>query len=106
MTTDTELLVQLDVLKQQFAAGLPTRLDRIDTAIDACVDDATNETALAALVTALHSLGGAAGIFGFTELGDQARDAERRVMQWAAAGCNSEQLEQLRSLVLAWRQMS
>ncbi len=104
-TLDSELSAQLEVLKQQFAAGLPTRLDRIDTALRACSADPTNPTARAALVTALHSLGGAAGIFGFTVLGQQARQAELEVTQWADQPCTAEQLEQIATTAQTWRSL-
>ncbi len=106
MKPDAELLAQLDLLKQQFASGLPQRLDRIDAALDACTSDMGNPTPYAALVTGLHSLAGAAGIFGFGELGEQARTAEQSATQWRDTGCSREQLESLRALILSWRQVA
>ena len=103
MKLDPELLNRLELLKQQFKSGLPQRLDRIDTALDACADDPANPTAHAALATALHSLGGAAGIFGFGQLGVMAREAEREVMAWVGQGGTDEQIQRLRSLALSWR---
>ncbi len=100
---DPALAAQLEALRKQFASGLPTRLDRIDAALAACRSDASNPTALSALVTALHSLGGAAGIFGFDELGKQARAAEREVMQWNEGRYAPEQLEKISACVNAWR---
>lgn len=102
-TLDPELAAQLEALRKQFASGLPTRLDRIDAALAACRSDVSNLTALSALVTALHSLGGAAGIFGFDELGKQARAAEQQVVQWGEGRCAPEQLEQIGACVHAWR---
>ncbi len=104
MTLDPGLLAHLDLLKQQFAAGLPERFARIDAALDACCAEPPPPTGLAALATALHSLAGSAGIFGFTALGEEARSAEQQAMGWTDHGCTREQLETLRSRVLAWRQ--
>lgn len=102
-TLDPALAAQLEALRRQFASGLPTRLDRIDAALAACRNDASSPTAKSALVTALHSLGGAAGIFGFDELGKQARQAEQQVMQWDEGRCTTEQLEIISACVNTWR---
>ncbi len=107
MSVDAELAIQLEQLRQQFAGGLPKRFDAIDAALDACRTDPTNETPLRALMTALHSLGGAAGIFGFTALGNAARDAEHSVSDWIeAGGGQAPGLEELAAKVSAWRQQA
>ncbi len=102
-TLDPALAAQLEALRRQFASGLPTRLDRIDAALAACRNDGASPTAVSALVTALHSLGGAAGIFGFDELGRQAREAERQLMQWNEGREAPEPLEKISACVHAWR---
>ncbi len=104
MNMDADLAAQLDQLREQFSAGLPRRLDAIDAALDACRADIVNDTPLRALLTALHSLGGAAGIFGFVALGEQARHAEHCVKDWLICGGASPQaLEQLATVVAGWR---
>lgn len=103
MQLDPDLLARLDALRRQFAAGLPKRLDVIDSALAASRADPSNDTALPALVTALHSLAGAAGTFGFGELGDAAREAERRVAVWITQGCTTNELDALQGDVLHWR---
>lgn len=107
MSVDVELASQLELLRQQFSSGLPKRFDAIDAALAACRADPSNETPMRALMTVLHSLGGAAGIFGFTELGIAARDAEHGVNDWIAAGGSSLQgLDTLAAQVAAWRQQA
>ncbi len=103
MQLDAELLAQLDALRRQFAAGLPKRLDVIDSALASLRADASNHTALPALLTALHSLAGAAGTFGFGELGDAARAAEHRVAAWIAQGCTTDELDALQQQAQEWR---
>ncbi len=100
---DPTLAARLALLRQQFASGLPARLDRIDAALAACRIDASDADAFSELVSALHSLGGAAGIFGFDELGTQARQAERQVMQRTERQAAQESLEQISSQLSAWR---
>lgn len=107
MMIDDELAAKLDGLRQQFASGLPRRLDAIDAAIAACRADPDNETALGALRTVLHSLGGAAGIFGFAELGVQIKTAEQTVVGWLDGGNGSRQgIDQLAMQLSVWRQLS
>lgn len=103
MQLDAELLAQLDALRRQFAAGLPKRLDVIDSALAALRADPSNDTALPALLTALHSLAGAAGTFGYGELGDAARAAEHEVAGWIAQGCTDDGLDALGRQAQAWR---
>ncbi len=67
MKPDANTLAQLELLKRQFAAGMPQRLQGIDAALDACVAAPGNPAANAAPVTELHSLAGAV-IFGFNDL--------------------------------------
>ncbi len=104
MQLDAELLAQLDGLRRQFAAGLPKRLDMIDSALAASRADPSNDTALPALLTALHSLAGAAGTFGFGELGDAARLAEHQVAAWITQGCTKDELDAMQERVREWRQ--
>ncbi len=103
MQLDADLLAQLESLRRQFAAGLPKRLDVIDSALAALRADPSNDTALPALLTALHSLAGAAGTFGFGELGDAVREAEHRVSAWIAQGCTTEEIDALQERAQAWR---
>lgn len=103
MQPDADLLARLDALRRQFAVGLPKRLDVIDSALAAARADPSNDTALPALLTALHSLAGAAGTFGFRELGDAAREAEHRVAGWIAQACTTDELDALQEDVLNWR---
>ena len=104
MNIDDELSDQLALLRQQFANGLPKRFDAIDAALAACIADPRNETSLRALMTVLHSLGGAAGIFGFAALGNDARDAEHCVLDWIESGCDcADGLVALTAQVSAWR---
>lgn len=105
MSVDAELARQLDQLRQQFASGLPKRFDAIDAALAACRNDPGNETPLRALMTVLHSLGGAAGTFGFAELGNAARDVERRVADWInGGGGDGPGFDALAAQLSAWRQ--
>ncbi len=104
---DAELSDQLAGLRRQFARGLPKRFDAIATALDACRTDPSHETPLRALMTVLHSLGGAAGIFGFAELGNQAKQAELRVSDWIRSGNGDAQgLAQLATQLDAWRKQA
>lgn len=103
MQLDADLLAQLDALRRQFAAGLPKRLDVIDSALAALHADPSNDTALPALLTALHSLAGAAGTFGFGELGDAARVAEHRVAGWITTGFTTDALDALQAEAQQWR---
>ena len=105
MSIDAELNSQLVLLRQQFSSGLPKRFDAIVAALDACRNDPTNETPLHALMTVLHSLRGAAGIFGFAALGDKARDAENLVMDWiTAGGGNPQGMDVLAAEIASWRE--
>lgn len=61
-------------LRDAFVAGLPQRW----AAIEAATSDAVRRQAL-------HRLAGAAGSYGFTELGQAARAAERALTEDAAA---------------------
>lgn len=103
MELDADLLARLAGLRQQFAAGLPKRLDTIDVALAACRADPANPAALSALLTALHSLAGAAGTFGFSELGEQARAAEQQVAAWMARGCDPSAIDDLGRHARGWR---
>lgn len=100
---DPGLAARLALLRQQFAAGLPARLGRIDAALAACRSDPSDSNAVAALLAALHSLGGTAGIFGFASVGEQARHAERQVMQWTNRRGTPEELEQISVRLQGWR---
>lgn len=104
MQLDDALLEKLDALRRQFAAGLAKRFDVMDAALAASRDDPSNDTALPALLTALHSLAGAAGTFGLGDLGDAARSAEHRVAGWIAQGCTTDDVDALQSCVRDWRQ--
>ncbi len=107
MNIDAELSQQLAQLRKQFADGLPRRIDAIDTALDACRADPSNDTALQALVTVLHTLGGAAGIFGFSELGKEVRNTERMVGDWIESGeSDHDRLDALASRISGWRAQS
>lgn len=103
MAIDADLLAQLDALRRQFAAGLPKRLDVIDVALAASRADPSNDAALPALLTALHSLAGTAGTFGFGALGDAARVAEHRVSIWIAEGYTTDELDAMQAEACAWR---
>ncbi len=108
-TPDPGLLAQLDILRQQFAEGLPKRLDAIDAVLDGCAASAPDRNRLTEVGALLHALAGAAGIFGFTRLGEDARRAELQITDWtesarrAGSLCTPAQWEQLRSLIRAWR---
>ncbi len=107
MKIDAELSQQLAQLRQQFADGLPRRMDAIDAALGACRADPSNDTALQALVTVLHTLGGAAGIFGFSQLGKDVRDTERMVSDWIESGeSDHDRLHALAVRIAGWREQS
>ena len=61
---DDAAAARLAAIQRQFVDGLPRRLQEIDAATDAQARHA-----------ALHRLAGAAGAFGYPELGDLARRA-------------------------------
>ncbi len=100
--TDPAVLAHLEVLKQQFAGNLPGRLDKIDAAIDACAAAPESAQARDDLSVVLHSLAGVAGIFGFGELGAQARSAEMLVLECKDAA-RPLPLQQLRTRAQSWR---
>ncbi len=101
--TDPVLLAHLEALKQQFAGKLPERLDKIDAAIDACAAAPRCTQARRDLMAVLHSLAGVAGIFGFGELGAEARTAELQVIACAEAPAATLPLAQLRASARSWR---
>ncbi len=103
METDPALLAHLEVLKQQFAGKLPERLDKIDAALDACAAAPDCTHARKDLAAVLHSLAGVAGIFGFGELGAQARTAELQVVACAEDIGTTLPLAQLRASAQSWR---
>lgn len=82
--TDPALAARFDEIRQRFLAGLARRLDEIETARSKEVLD-----------MALHRLAGAAGGYGYTNLGQMARHASL-VVQSGEDSMLAASLKQLR----------
>ena len=70
---------QFAILAQGFIARLPARLEAMDTAPAQCHSDPGTRAGWDELHRLLHSLGGAAGSFGLTDLGLAARAIEQAI---------------------------
>lgn len=82
--------VQLEALRNRFIAGLPARLHEIESAKDT-----------ADLELALHRLAGAAGAFGYDDMGLLARAAMQTCKADAKTTASSNALQALKAAIHA-----
>jgi len=90
MSADQLFLDRFNQLKKVFAAQLPLRLKAINDALQDCRELPGDEARREDLYRLLHSLGGAAGTFGFVQLGLDARSIEAELAALARRGSWSE----------------
>lgn len=76
---DDDVRAMVAQMAQGFLAKLPARFNKMDEALAMCGQDPVNNEHWHELRRLLHSLGGAAGTFGLPELGQAAKDVERRL---------------------------
>jgi len=76
---DAGLDAALRALEEAYVAGLPDRLNAIESSLQRCLDAPGSATHFEALVLHLHSLAGSAGTFGFIDLGTRATALELRM---------------------------
>lgn len=67
---------KVDLLGKVFLGRLPVRFEKMQEVLALCQRDPGNTEHWQELRRLVHSLGGAAGTFGFPELGQEARDIE------------------------------
>ncbi len=81
MSTDDAAAVQakVDMLAKIFKGRLHVRYEKMNETFALCQADSDNEEHWIELHRLLHSLGGAAGSFGFDELGAHATFIELRI---------------------------
>ena len=108
MNPNQLFLDKLNQLKQEFAAQLPLRLQAIDDALQASREQPGDEArphGPQELYRLLHSLGGTAGSFGFTQLGLDARSIESEVAVLMQRGSNwsEEETAQIAQALLRLR---
>lgn len=106
MNPNQLFLDKLNQLKQEFAAQLPLRLQAIDDVLQASREQPGDEARPQELYRLLHSLGGTAGSFGFTQLGLDARSIEAEVAALMQRGSNwsEEETAQIAQALLRLRQ--
>lgn len=81
---------KVDLMGKVFLGRLPVRFEKMNEALAQCRADLAGDAGWTELHRLLHSLGGAAGTFGFDALGQQARALELRVAQVLAQPLRSE----------------
>lgn len=91
MKNSQKFLDKFNQLKKDFAAKLPARLTEIDDTLQKCMEWPQDDNQLQVLYRLLHSLGGTAGSFGFTQLGLDARKIEGQVAALAGRSNRNQQ---------------
>ena len=76
---DAAIRAKVDVLAKVFKGRLHVRYEKMNETFALCQSDSGNEEHWAELHRLLHALGGAAGSFGFDELGAHATFIELRI---------------------------
>lgn len=76
---DAAVKAKVDMLAKVFKGRLHVRYEKINETFALCQGDSGNEEHWVELHRLLHSLGGAAGSFGFDELGAHATFIELRI---------------------------
>jgi len=85
---DAGLDATLRALEEAYVAGLPGRLNAIESSLQRCLDEPGSVAHFDALVLHLHSLAGSAGTFGFTDLGMRATELELRMNAFLKAAAH------------------
>lgn len=76
MSTNEEMQAKVDMMAQAFLAKLPLRFEKMNEVFALCHQDLLDLANWQELRRLIHSLGGAAGTFGFPAIGDEARALE------------------------------
>ena len=90
MSTDAEVQAKVDLMGKLFLAKLPVRFGKMNETFALCQLDLQHVANWQELRRLIHSLGGAAGTFGFPVIGDEAKALEvildRRLLEnnWSA----------------------
>lgn len=95
---NAQLTEAIRALGVAFINRLPAALADMRQELSSITNDAGDQKAWKNLHRHLHSIAGAAGTFGYTELGDRARELEHRVNAMQADG--STLVESVRSALL------
>jgi diguanylate cyclase (GGDEF)-like protein len=82
MDINADIKARLDALRTDYAARLPTEIERLRELAALALVPATQASALLELAQKLHKLAGSAGSFGFPELGKKAKKLELQVQEW------------------------
>jgi HPt (histidine-containing phosphotransfer) domain-containing protein len=86
MSSDADVQAKVDLLGKVFLGRLPVRFEKMHEVLALCQQDVSNTGHWQELRRLIHSLGGAAGTFGFPELGQEARAMEMVLDQRLAEG--------------------
>ncbi len=78
-TDDAAVQAKVDMLAKIFSGRLHVRYEKMNETFALCQSEPGNEEHWVELHRLLHSLGGAAGSFGFDELGAEATIIELRI---------------------------
>ena len=81
---DQELNDALKALAQVYLAKLPAKLEEIAAATRQFRVDATDRENYILLHRLLHTMAGSAGTFGFPEMGESARELEKKIKEYIA----------------------
>lgn len=91
MSSDADVQAKVDLMGKLFLARLPVRFDKMRETLALCQRELHDVAHWQELRRLIHSLGGAAGTFGFPALGEEAKALEvildRRLLEnnWSAA---------------------
>lgn len=85
MDKQFDIAARLNHLRAEYAARLPAEIGYLRQLAERAQDPATQTAALTELGQKLHKLAGAAGSFGFPELGKKAKTLELQVQEWLAS---------------------
>jgi HPt (histidine-containing phosphotransfer) domain-containing protein len=88
---DPDFRARLAALNEKFAATVPATMEKITSALAACVAESAaggvpSEASMRQLHELLHGVAGSAGTFGFGTLGQEARRIEHMLRETMASG--------------------
>jgi len=89
MDTD-EFKRQMETFSAEYRAGLPAKLERIDSLWQALREGASDVGACVELLRALHTIAGSAKTFGLSAVGNAARAAENFLEPFCTSGAMPE----------------
>jgi HPt (histidine-containing phosphotransfer) domain-containing protein len=65
--------IRLQQMRDNYKQSLPAKKNELEAAWAVCMESEWTEESVAALKSLAHKLGGSAGLYGFSELGEAAR---------------------------------